>query len=175
MQAALYWTGYQAGARLFKNPGRGIHTLYNANILFAFTVSNYTISQYIHITNTNRYTACPQKHTGWYFSKLFINSKISCISTSFVKEIRILSHISKSYKPVNIFKPAYSRQGCVKNKIFGLVLEPGAFSDKQICENCRACYFLLWPKRLISFFEWRGYTINLRIKNRFWKLSSSLS
>ena len=49
------------------------------------------------------------------FTKLFFNYKISCISTSFVKEIRILSHIAKSYRPVNICKPAYSRQGCVKN------------------------------------------------------------
>ena len=35
---------------------------------------------------------------GWigrYFLKLTLNSKISCISTSFEKEIRVLSHIAK--------------------------------------------------------------------------------
>ena len=34
-------------------------------------------------------------HTGWYFPKLFLNYKINCISTSFTKEISILSNITK--------------------------------------------------------------------------------
>ena len=49
-----------------------------------------------------RYTACPKKpaiygflrKTGLYFPKLFLNSKTSCISTSFKKN-SILSHMAK--------------------------------------------------------------------------------
>ena len=46
-------------------------------------------------------TGCPNKlkgflgKTGWYFPKIFLISKISCISTSFKKEIGFLSHIAK--------------------------------------------------------------------------------
>ena len=35
---------------------------------------------------------------GWYSPKLSGNSKISCISTSFEKEVSILSHIAKKLK-----------------------------------------------------------------------------
>ena len=42
------------------------------------------------------------------FPKLILNYETSCISTSFKREISILSHIEK-----NIFKTATISQGCV--------------------------------------------------------------
>ena len=47
----------------------------------------------------------PKKHLKvflWYFLKLIFYSKIKCISTSFKKEIHILSQIVKKYRPVNL-------------------------------------------------------------------------
>ena len=39
-----------------------------------------------------------------------------------VIKVDILSHIAKSYRPVNICKTANSSQGCGKNMGFGLIL-----------------------------------------------------
>ena len=56
-----------------------------------------------HICNYSNIQGVPEKNTikGFlgktrqFFSKLFLNSKMSCISTSFKKRISILSHIGK--------------------------------------------------------------------------------
>ena len=62
--------------------------------------------------------------TRWYFPKLFLNSKISCIYMSFKLEISILSHIAKSCRLINFWKRS---QGSVKSKIFGLILGKNSY------------------------------------------------
>ena len=50
-----------------------------------------------------------RKYGMTFFSKLLLNSKISCISTSLKKGIGILSHVRKNlqiYRSVNIYKTA---------------------------------------------------------------------
>ena len=68
-------------------------------------------------------TGCPKKsllrifRTYWIvFSKTVLNKKTSSISTSNKNKISIISHMPKSYRPVNICKTAFSRQGFVKKK-----------------------------------------------------------
>ena len=50
--------------------------------------------------------------TGWYFPKL--NSKISCLSTSFKKEISIPSNIAKKIMAREYLKHSFICQICVK-------------------------------------------------------------
>ena len=45
---------------------------------------------------------------------MLLNSEISCIFVSLKKKLTFLVRLQKSYKPVNIWKTAYSSQGCVK-------------------------------------------------------------
>ena len=53
------------------------------------------------------------------------------------------------------------------------ILEPGTFSDKQFCENCRACHFFaIWLRMLISFLNDVGRQLILKFKNSFGKYHS---
>ena len=68
-------------------------------------------------------TTCPKKtrflwKTGCYFPKLFLNSKISCISTPFKKEISILSVIAEKLRLINICITACCSKRVVKNLDF---------------------------------------------------------
>ena len=56
-------------------------------------------------------------------SKSVFDLKISCISTSFKKEISILSHIAKKLTGPLIFAKLLiaARPGCVNNMVFGRV------------------------------------------------------
>ena len=57
--------------------------------------------------------------TYWMISpKLFLNSKISCISASFRKEISILSYIAKKLQARQYLKMSYSSQGYVEKHKF---------------------------------------------------------
>ena len=115
---------------------------------------------------------------GYNFQKRFLNSKLQPITTSFKKEISILSHIAKGYRPVNICKAVYSSQGWVKKTIFfrKIMIIYSIFLIKnsklkcmkhavlrnqkiiflvkeflEFCENLRDCkFFALWLKILIS-------------------------
>ena len=68
-----------------------------------------------HLSFIIRYTGCPRKtsvkeflgKTGQFFSKLFLNYKIYCISTSFKRRICILSHIGKKLQAGQFFTKVF--------------------------------------------------------------------
>ena len=56
--------------------------------------------------------------TGQFFSKLFLNSKTSCISTSFKKRISILSHIGKKLQARQFLQNRLSEKAPGSKKFF---------------------------------------------------------
>ena len=130
-----------------------------------------------------------QKKTWWYFRKLFLIIKL-------IVHPPILNHIEKSYRPGNFRKTACpkiqkalsSTDFLLKNIFFVILknvlvvdltfqfwvsrLKNVEFMDK-IVRYLTACnFFVIWL--LFSFLN-DVDTTNFRIKNRFWKISSSMS
>ena len=117
---------YLRNCVLFKVP-----SLSNICILYMYLFQDYNIEiniiSEVHIFITIEYIQhVPKKTlrgTGWYFPKLLLNLKNSCISTALKKEISILSSIAKklqarhflqkslSEKAPGLKRTAYSSQG----------------------------------------------------------------
>ena len=64
------------------------------------------------------------------FLKLFLNSKISCISRSFNKEISILSQIAKKLQARHHLQYCLEQSGMCKNMIFGTIVSINSTSFK---------------------------------------------
>jgi hypothetical protein len=103
----------------------------------------------IYVDKSSQSTGSPRKNplrifmTYWMiFSKLFLYSKISFISTSSKKEISILSHIAKKLQAQQF------SQNCLSEKA------PASYKSKRkvFWKHWRVCnFFAIWLRMLISF------------------------